>query len=116
MILLNIPCHWIIRSNRDEPLTSLGISILTLESDRLYVHAIVAQPSVSVLYAKSFEERNTDLSDADRRLGFLREFDLALYLDTFRLTGTQVGHFATVVPRRQFAGLERVVQLYFTLT
>lgn len=66
---------------------------------------------MSVLYAKSFEKRNTDLSDADRRLGFLRELDLALYLHALRLAGAQVGHLATVVPRRQFAVLERVIQL-----
>jgi len=54
---------------------------LTLESDRLYVHAEVAQPRMSVLYAKSFKERDTDLSNTDRRLGFLRELNLALYLD-----------------------------------
>lgn len=64
-----------------------------------------------MLYAKSFQERDTDLPDTDRELGFLRELDLALYLDTFRRAGTQVGHLATVVPRRQFAVSERIVQL-----
>lgn len=82
-----------------------------MESDRLHVHAVVAQPRVPVLYAKCFQERDANLPDTDGRVGILRELYLALHLHAFRLPGTQVGHLATVVPGRQFAAPERVVQL-----
>lgn len=82
-----------------------------MESDRLHVHAVVAQPRVPVLYAKCLQERDADLPDTDGRVGILRELYLALHLHAFRLPGTQVGHLATVVPGRQFAAPERVVQL-----
>lgn len=66
---------------------------------------------MSVLNAKSFKERNTNLSNADCGLGVLRELDFALHLNAFRLARTQVGHLATVVPQRQFAVPERFIQL-----
>lgn len=43
---------------------------------------------MSVLYAQRFEERDTDLSNANRRLRVLEELDLALYLDAFCRAGT----------------------------